>query len=194
MMKSLYITMMAVVFILLFASDAFAQRMAVKSNLLFDALASPNIGMEILVAPQWTLDVMAHYQPFAPNDNHRWKHWLLQPEARRWLCTPFAGHFLGAHMLGGRFNIGGVHLPFGMLKGTHEGRYEGWLLGAGISYGYHWVLTPHWGIEASLGLGAAFVRSDRYRCGHCGDKLRTAKNHGYYGPTKAAISVIYMIK
>ena len=49
---------------MLSASDASAQRMAVKSNLLADALASPNIGVEFLVSPRWTLDIAAHYQPF----------------------------------------------------------------------------------------------------------------------------------
>ena len=87
-----------------------------------------------------------------------------------------------------------MHLPFHILKGAREARYEGWFLGAGISYGYHWVLSPHWGMEAALGVGAAFLRSDRYRCGHCGNKQRDVKNKGYYGPTKAAVSIVYMIK
>lgn len=141
---------------MLSASDASAQRMAVKSNLLADALASPNIGVEFLVSPRWTLDIAAHYQPFAPRDGRRWKHWLLQPEARRWLCTPFAGHFWGVHALGGRFNVGGVHLPFNILKGAREARYEGWLLGAGISYGYHWVLSPVDGRGSKSGCGGGF--------------------------------------
>uniref|UniRef100_UPI003FED6D16 DUF3575 domain-containing protein n=1 Tax=Bacteroides clarus TaxID=626929 RepID=UPI003FED6D16 len=194
MSKNLYILIISGMLSILSTSGAFAQRLAVKSNLLADALASPNIEAELLVSTRWTLDFAAHYQPFAPRDNRRWKHWILQPEARRWLCTPFAGHFLGVHALGGRFNVGGVHLPFHILKGAREARYEGWFLGAGISYGYHWVLSPHWGMEAALGVGAAFLRSDRYRCGHCGSKQRDVKNKGYYGPTKAAVSIVYMIK
>ena len=194
MSNKLYIPIIIGALGMLSVSDASAQRMAVKSNLLADALASPNIGVEFLVSPRWTLDIAAHYQPFAPRDGRRWKHWLLQPEARRWLCTPFAGHFWGVHALGGRFNVGGVHLPFNILKGAREARYEGWLLGTGISYGYHWVLSPHWGVEASLGAGAAFLRSDRYRCGHCGSRQRGTKGRGYFGPTKAAVSVVYMIK
>lgn len=156
MSNKLYIPIIIGALGMLSASDASAQRMAVKSNLLADALASPNIGVEFLVSPRWTLDIAAHYQPFAPRDGRRWKHWLLQPEARHWLCTPFAGHFWGVHALGGRFNVGGVHLPFNILKGAREARYEGWLLGTGISYGYHWVLSPHWGVEASLGAGRLF--------------------------------------
>ena len=125
MSNKLYIPIIIGALGMLSASDASAQRMAVKSNLLADALASPNIGVEFLVSPRWTLDIAAHYQPFAPRDGRRWKHWLLQPEARRWLCTPFAGHFWGVHALGGRFNVGGVHLPFNILKGAREARYEG---------------------------------------------------------------------
>lgn len=116
MSNKLYIPIIIGALGILSVSDASAQRMAVKSNLLADALASPNIGVEFLVSPRWTLDIAAHYQPFAPRDGRRWKHWLLQPEARRWLCTPFAGHFLGVHALGGRFNVGGVHLPFNIRR------------------------------------------------------------------------------
>ena len=133
---------------MLSVSDASAQRMAVKSNLLADALASPNIGVEFLVSPRWTLDIAAHYQPFAPRDGRRWKHWLLQPEARHWLCTPFAGHFWGVHALGGRFNVGGVHLPFNILKGAREARYEGLAFGR-----RHFVWLPL-GAFPALGCGS----------------------------------------
>ena len=180
---------------MLSASDASAQRMAVKSNLLADALASPNIGVEFLVSPRWTLDIAAHYQPFAPRDGRRWKHWLLQPEARHWLCTPFAGHFWGVHALGGRFNVGGVHLPFNILKGAREARYEGWLLGAGISYGYHWVLSPHWGVEARSGVrGRLFSAATVIVAVIAAAGSAVRKAGGYFGPTKAAVSVVYMIK
>lgn len=148
MSNKLYIPIIIGALGMLSASDASAQRMAVKSNLLADALASPNIGVEFLVSPRWTLDIAAHYQPFAPRDGRRWKHWLLQPEARHWLCTPFAGHFWGVHALGGRFNVGGVHLPFNILKGAREARYEGWLFGR-----RHFVWLPL-GAFPALGCGS----------------------------------------
>ncbi len=66
MSNKLYIPIIIGALGILSVSDASAQRMAVKSNLLADALASPNIGVEFLVSPRWTLDIAAHYQPFAP--------------------------------------------------------------------------------------------------------------------------------
>lgn len=173
---------------------AHGQAVAVKSNLLADALVSPNLGVEVALSSGWTLDVSAHYQPFAADNGKRWKHWMLKPEFRRWLCTSFAGHFFGAHLLGGRFNVGDVRLPFNIMKGTRYNRYEGWALGAGVSYGYHWVLSPHWGIEASLGVGGAYLHYDRYRCGHCGKKLERSASKTYLGPTQAAISLVYIIQ
>ena len=32
-------------------------------------------------------------------------------------------------------------------------RYQGNTYGAGLSYGYQWILTPRWSIEGSIGVG-----------------------------------------
>ena len=106
MSNKLYIPIIIGALGMLSASDASAQRMAVKSNLLADALASPNIGVEFLVSPRWTLDIAAHYQPFAPRDGRRWKHWLLQSRSPPLAVHSFCRSFLGSPCLGGRFNVG----------------------------------------------------------------------------------------
>ena len=80
----------------------------------------------------------ANYNPWSFSDNKKMKLWMLQPEARYWLCSGFSGHFFGAHLLGGEFNYGGM-LPFGITpssSGLGSKRYQGWMAGAGIGYGY----------------------------------------------------------
>ncbi len=72
-----------------------AQDVAVKTNLLYDAVLTPNIGVEVGVAPKWTIDVTGQLNAWTVNE-HYWKHWLAQPEARYWFCQRFAGHFVGA--------------------------------------------------------------------------------------------------
>ena len=58
--------------------------------------------------------------------------------------------------------------------------------GAGLAYGYQWVLGKHWSFEASLGLGYVRAHYDRYDCPRCGEwKGKGDKN--YLGVTKAAI-------
>ena len=125
-----------------------AQNVAVKTNLLYDATTTFNLGAEIGLSPRWTLDLSANYNPFSFSDNKKWKHWMAQPEARYWFCERFNGHFMGLHLLGGQYNVGGVKLPFGI--------YPRWrttamrlLLRRGLAYGYQWVLGKHWSFEAT---------------------------------------------
>ena len=78
---------------------------AVKTNLLYDATATINLGAEIPLAQKWSFDLSANFNGWSIND-HLWKHWLLQPEARYWLCDRFSGHFFAMHLLGGQYNFG----------------------------------------------------------------------------------------
>lgn len=170
-----------------------AQDWAVKTNLLYDATATVNLGAEIGLAPKWTLDLSANYNGWTFNDNKKWKHWLAQPEARYWLCERFNGHFVGAHLLGGQYNWGGIKMPFGLWENLENYRYEGWYAGAGLVYGYQWLLGKRWSIEAALGLGYVRAHYDKYECVHCGEWMGKGDKN-YLGVTKAAVSLIYIIK
>ena len=52
-----------------------AQNVAVKTNLLYDATTTFNLGAEIGLSPRWTLDLSANYNPFSFSDNKKWKHY-----------------------------------------------------------------------------------------------------------------------
>ena len=73
-----------------------------------------------------------------------------------------------------------------------DSRYQGWFAGAGIAYGYAWILGRHWNLEAELGFGYSFTKYDRFRCAGCGKKVETDKTHHYIGPTKLAINLVYV--
>lgn len=81
------------------------QNVAVKTNLLNDAFLNPNIGIEVGLAPKWTLEAAGQFNAWNLSHDRRWKHWALQPEARYWLCDRFGAHFFGIHMHGGQYNI-----------------------------------------------------------------------------------------
>ena len=91
----------------------------------------------------------------------------------------------------GNWNTGFSFLgtDFGQLK---DHRYEGWMVGAGVAYGYHWMLGRHWSIEAEIGLGYVFSQADKYECPRCGDQLENNEPHHYVGPTKVAVNLIYV--
>ena len=130
-----------------------ARKIAVKSNLLGWATATPTLGTEIGLDDRWTLNTHIYYNPFTFKDNRKWKHIRVQPEVRYWLCQKFNGHFFGLHVLYTHFNAGQVPLPFGIFPDVKKYRYQGNTYGAGLSYGYQWILTPRWSIEGSIGVG-----------------------------------------
>ncbi len=172
-----------------------AQDWDVKSNLLYDLTTTLNAGVEVGLAPKWSLDVSGNFNPWTFSDGKRWKHWMLQPEARYWLCNRFAGHFFGAHLLGGQYNFGHLNLPDFLgnkLSRLEDFRYQGWYVGAGLAYGYTWILNRHWSFEAEIGFGWAYTRYDKYRCANCGKKVDSNRSHNYVGPTKAALNLIYV--
>ncbi len=59
----------------LFALSANAQ-VGVKTNLLYDAALTPNIGIEFGLAPKWSLDVSGNLNLWKLDNGRRWKHWL----------------------------------------------------------------------------------------------------------------------
>lgn len=172
-----------------------AQDVAIKTNLINDIALSPNIGVEIGLAPKWTLDMTAEMNLWKV-DSRSWKHAYFQPEARYWFCQRFAGHFIGFHALGGIYNFGKLNLPFTLfgsnLKELKDKRYQGWAAGAGIVYGYAWPVHKHWNIEAALGIGWLYTCFDSYPCDVCGTKIDRRRPHNYFGPTKIAVSVEYL--
>ena len=121
---------------------AHAQVAGIKTNLLYDATATVNLGVEVGLASKLSLDISGNLNLWTWKNNMKWKHWMVQPELRLWTCQRFAGHFFGVHALAGQFNVGNIPIPkdfrflgvhFGALADT---RYEGWGFGAGLAYGY----------------------------------------------------------
>ena len=170
------------------------QTLALKSNLLYDATLTVNAGLEVGLAPRWSFDLSGNYNGWAI-DGHKWKHWLVQPELRYWFCDRFAGHFVGLHALGGQYNFGNFDTKLSFLGTDYsvfaDNRHQGWYAGAGIAYGYSFILSRHWNLELELGAGYVYTRYDVFECQGCGKKVEEDKPHHYVGPTKAAVNLVY---
>jgi hypothetical protein len=122
---------------------------------------------------------------------------MVQPEARYWFCNRFAGHFVGINALAQKYNIGGINEFSGKLLGTDfsllkNHRYQGYAVGAGLAYGYAIPLATHWNLELEAGIGYVYSWYDMYQCKSCGAKLADNESHHYFGPTKAAVNIVYL--
>ena len=181
-----------IILLVLFAPFAatYGQTFAVKSNLLYDLTSTMNLGVEMSLSRKVTLDISGNYNPWNFGENGKFKHIGIQPEVRYWFCEKFNGHFLGLHGHYAAYNVGGLSF---LSDNMEKYRYEGNLWGGGISYGYQWILSPHWSMEAVIGAGYARLDHDKYVCVNCGEWIKK-DTKDYFGVTKAAISIIYIIK
>lgn len=172
-----------ILLVLVVAVSAGAGRaqVGVKSNLLYDALLNVNIAAEVKVDDRWSVDVMFDYNRWTLSHGRRWRHWLIQPEGRLWLDEALEGNFFAGHLFGGQFNV-----MFG-----RKGRWQGPAVGLGVGFGHAWRLGRHWSVEAEIAVGYARYFYDKYECGSCGQKV-AHRTRNYFGPTKAALSVVYL--
>ncbi len=163
-----------------YSMTAKAQDVALKTNGLYWATTTPNVSVEVALSPKYTLELAGAYNPWTFKDDKKMRFWLVQPEVKYWFCEKFEGHFVGMHLHGAQF--------FG---GFNKKRYDGYLAGGGITYGYDWIFSPHWNLEAAIGIGYArlwYKESPRIPCEKCYEN----KHKNYFGPTKAAVSLIYV--
>lgn len=172
-----HIAILCVLFLL--STQAKSQQIALKTNTLFWATTTINLGTEIALSTKTTVELNGAYNPWTFADDKKMRFWLVQPEVRYWFCEKFEGHFIGLHLHAAQF--------FGGFKQT---RYDGYLVGSGITYGYDWILSPHWNLEAVIGIGYAHLWYDKSPRIHC-TKCITHEHKNYFGPTKLGISLSY---
>lgn len=191
-------TLAFIVLSVLFSVTLSAQHTAIRTNLLYWATTTPNIGVELKLGSRCTFSTTVGYNAFNfssyNNDdgvqvNPKLHHWLVMPETKFWLCRAFERHYIGVHALYGEYNAGGVKW---MPDSFSDYRYDGWAAGVGLSYGYQWAIGRHWGFEASIGAGYVYMEYDKYRSGACAKKRGSYRRH-LFSPTKAALSFIYYI-
>ena len=158
--------------------------------MLVRSTLTPNLGVEIGVGSKSTIEATIGYAPFDYGENKKFKHILVQPEYRYWLCDQFIGSFFGFNMTWAAYNMGGVKLPLGIWKSLREYRYEGQVYGFGFTYGYQYPITTHWSVEGEIGIGYWHVWNKKYRCEKCASRIKKDQKN-YIGPSRAAINIVY---
>ena len=107
-----------------------SQVVAVKTNTLYDATTTLNLGVEVACNKHLSLDISGNYNPWTFSDDKSIKHWLVQSELRYWLHERFNGHFFGVHVLYADYKVAGKTL-LNVMKSDYA--YDGNAYGGGIS-------------------------------------------------------------
>lgn len=162
----------------------------VKTNMLYDATLVPNIGMELYLGKNWSIDAYWMYAWWKSDRVHNyWRTYGGDIELRKWFGKaaenkPLTGHHIGvyAQMLTYDFELGG--------RGYLGDR---WSYAAGVSYGYSMPLTRRLNIDFSIGLGYLGGKYKEYLPldGHY--VWQSTNRRHWFGPTKAEISLVWLI-
>ncbi|MBR1808746.1 MAG: DUF3575 domain-containing protein [Paludibacteraceae bacterium] len=200
-----------------FSSSGFlsAQVVALKTNLLYDATASANLAFEVKLADRWTLGAGAGlnlWNPVKSSDSKedlppKWRHVLVNVEARYWFCSVFVRDFIGINAVYSHFNATGDGYPVGWAEkmiytfGTTpagsessvaDTRKQGDMVAAGVFYGWSWILSPHISLELEAGLDVGHAWYDEYACQRCGPLLE--KKEEWFLAPKLGVNFIWQIK
>ena len=168
-------------------------RFIIKTNLLYDLATSPNIGVEFKLARKLSFEIPFTMNPWVYDveKNMKFKFALIQPELRIWTCEVFNGHFFGLHGHYAVYNVGGMPNP-PFSESMNLNRYEGRLWGAGISYGFQWIIGARWNMEFEIGGGYAKLNHDKYPCITCIREF-TPKTRDYWGVTRLGLSLVHIL-
>lgn len=169
-----------------------AQNVGVKANALSFAHTALGMGAEMSLGYHWSAELYGVISPWKRTEDKAKKYWAIQPEVRYWPCQAMVGHFFGVHVDGAQYNVGGAAPFFGLPKSVKDARYEGWLAGGGVTYGYQWVLGRHWNAEAAVSVGYEHLRYKKFESPEeCAPQVGE-RSHNYWGPTKLSASIIYI--
>lgn len=163
-----------------------------KTNMLYDAALTPNIGVEIPLGDRFSVETDWMYARWNKHSAH--KYWRiyggdLSVYARLGKLTPgedrFAGHFLGVY---GQTAV--YDFQFGDRKGVLSDK---WNYGAGLVYKYSFHATRRLYIECSLGMGYMWgIYKKHTPIDDCDVWLSTHRLH-WFGPTRAGVSLVWKV-
>ena len=188
---------------------------ALKTNLLFDALLAPNIEIEVPFGKdrQWSVMVedwfpwwlfnrnarqstnpyrlagVPYYSNSAKGYRDAYEVWLIGAELRRWL-----GKCYQRPLLTGTFV--GLYVAGGKFDIERKGKgNQGEFFSAGATIGHSWPLAKRWNFEVSASGGVVFGPRRHYH-GEFDDTHLIwdySKDFFYAGPTKLKASIVWLL-
>ena len=168
-------------------------RIALRTNLLYDATLSPNLGVDVRVDSAWTVGLLTGINAWDidKTENKKWRHALFSLRARKYRDSLFHKGYFEGDLIYSHFNVGNTKIPFGIYKGVQDRRLQGDLVALGGKYGYSWILARHWRIEAEAGVAVGYAWFKEYDCDHCGTYY--GKGDRIFLLPQLGINVVYII-
>ena len=172
--------------------------MAVKTNMLYDVLVVPNIGVEFYLGKNWSVSGNWMYGWWDKSSKHRyWRVYGGDIAIRKWLgkkatVKPLTGHHLGFYgqLFTFDFEWGGT----GYMGGRPgETLWDSPNYAVGVEYGYSLPVARRLNIDFSVGVGYWGGKYYTYSPLDGHDVWESTKNRHWFGPTKAEVSLVWLL-
>lgn len=166
--------------------------MSVKTNLLYDAALIPNIGAEFYLGKHLSLSGNYAHTWYRNSSNEMWyRVYGGELALRRWfgkkaMLKPLTGHHAGIYVQGYSFDFKSPNSTYGYLG-------EDGFFGGGAEYGYAMPIGKRLNLDFTIGIGylggqiKEYIPIDGHRV------WQKTKNTQWFGPTKAEISLVWLL-
>ena len=163
---------------------------AIKTNMLIDALAVPNIGVEAYLGKQWSIAGNWMYSWWKTDRTHwYWRTYGGDLEVRRWFGSmadekPLQGWHAGLY--------GGI-VTYDFETGGRGYLGDRWSYFGGVSIGYSMPIKRRLNIDFTLGVGYLGGEYKEYIPDAGCYVWQATKQRHWFGPTKLEVSLVWLI-
>lgn len=174
------------------AGNGLNDRLFLTTNMLYDAVLTPNIGVGLCVTDKITIFADWMYARWSNRDKRRyWRIYGGDIEARYRIGrqkanSPLAGHHVGVYCSMACYDFQAGRSHRGVLSAK-------WNYAVGMSYTYSMPIATHFNIDFNLGVGYLWGTYKRHRLIDDCDVWLSTHKLGWFGPTRAGVSLVWLI-
>ena len=143
MTRSRIILLIALLFAV--STTAKAQRIALSSNLLEDAIATPNIGAEIVMADRLSIALDLSCAPYKLTQQYHNKTLTFRGAYKYWFSQALYANYLGIDAVFSSSDVG-----------LGQTNYRQEYIAFGVEYGYSFILNKRMNLVPAVGIGYAY--------------------------------------
>lgn len=167
---------------------------ALKTNLLYDAVTALNFEVEVPIGRHWSVAVEDLFPWWESSNKYCLQLWEMGLEGRYYFRDNYyhahklQGHFLGGYAMSGKYDF----------QRDYDACYQGEFWSAGITYGYSMRLSRRFNLEFSISVGYLSTAYRHYF--PADDYSELWRDHydqgrkSYFGPTKAKIALVWPLQ
>lgn len=168
--------------------DDCVPRFAVRTNLLYDAAFTPDLGIELSLGRRMSVSAEGVYAWWSNDSRHRY--WRIRggwTELRLWLGDRATQRALTGHRIG----IYGSALDYDFEFGGRGWQSPNTTYGVGISYGYSFCISDRLNLDLGLKAGYSAGTLIKYKP-ECGSYVSTGRSFNrYFGLTGLEVTLVW---